>query len=72
MALFFRSTNFCSFNKLSNFYFSFLQKTLQNFNFIDIKIIKLYVPGELSDIESVMVDVGTGYYVQKVKTFITF
>lgn len=26
----------------------------------------LYVPGKLCDVENVMVDVGTGYYVQKV------
>lgn len=28
----------------------------------------LYVPGKLSDPEHVIVDVGTGYYVQKVRT----
>lgn len=27
----------------------------------------LYVPGKLCDVENVMVDVGTGYYVQKVR-----
>ncbi len=26
----------------------------------------LYVPGKLTDVESVVVDVGTGYYVKKV------
>jgi prefoldin subunit 5 len=26
----------------------------------------LYVPGKMSDVESVIVDVGTGYYVKKV------
>ena len=26
----------------------------------------LYVPGKLSDVENVIVDVGTGYYVKKV------
>jgi len=25
----------------------------------------MYVPGQLSDVENVMVDVGTGYYVKK-------
>lgn len=28
----------------------------------------LYVPGKLSDLENVIVDVGTGYYVEKVGT----
>ena len=27
----------------------------------------LYVPGKLQDVENVMIDVGTGYYVQKVR-----
>jgi prefoldin alpha subunit len=27
----------------------------------------LYVPGKLSDLENVIVDVGTGYYVKKVR-----
>ena len=27
----------------------------------------LYVPGKLRDVENVIVDVGTGYYVQKVR-----
>jgi len=27
----------------------------------------LYVPGRLIDVENVLVDVGTGYYVQKVR-----
>lgn len=26
----------------------------------------LYVPGKIEDVETVMVDVGTGYYVEKV------
>jgi len=26
----------------------------------------LYVPGKLSDVENVVVDVGTGYYIKKV------
>jgi prefoldin alpha subunit len=26
----------------------------------------LYVPGKLTDVENVVVDVGTGYYVKKV------
>lgn len=29
----------------------------------------LYVPGKLCDLENVIVDVGTGYYVQKVRLF---
>jgi prefoldin alpha subunit len=28
----------------------------------------LYVPGKLSDLENVIVDVGTGYYVKKVRS----
>ena len=28
----------------------------------------LYVPGKLNDVEHVIVDVGTGYYVKKVRT----
>lgn len=27
----------------------------------------LYVPGKLQDVENVIIDVGTGYYVQKVR-----
>ncbi len=27
----------------------------------------LYVPGKLRDVENVIIDVGTGYYVQKVR-----
>ncbi|RKO89263.1 hypothetical protein BDK51DRAFT_17678 [Blyttiomyces helicus] len=27
----------------------------------------LYVPGELSDVEKVLIDVGTGYYIEKVR-----
>jgi prefoldin subunit 5 len=30
----------------------------------------LYVPGKLRDVENVIVDVGTGYYVQKVRILI--
>lgn len=26
----------------------------------------MYVPGSLNDVENVLVDVGTGYYVEKV------
>ena len=29
----------------------------------------LYVPGKLCDLENVIVDIGTGYYVQKVVVF---
>lgn len=28
----------------------------------------LYIPGKLCDVENVIVDVGTGYYVQKVRS----
>ena len=31
----------------------------------------LYVPGELSDVESVIVDVGTGYFVDKVYLYVS-
>jgi hypothetical protein len=30
----------------------------------------LYVPGKLSDTEHVLVDVGTGYYVKKVRSYL--
>jgi len=30
----------------------------------------LYVPGKLRDVENVIVDVGTGYYVQKVRGYV--
>lgn len=29
----------------------------------------MYVPGSLNDVENVLVDVGTGYYVEKVNVF---
>lgn len=29
----------------------------------------MYVPGSLNDVENVLVDVGTGYYVEKVNIF---
>jgi hypothetical protein len=29
----------------------------------------LYVPGRLTDVENVVIDVGTGYYVKKVSYF---
>uniref|UniRef100_A0A8V0ZT42 Prefoldin subunit 5 n=1 Tax=Gallus gallus TaxID=9031 RepID=A0A8V0ZT42_CHICK len=29
------------------------------------KAMKMYVPGKLSDVERVLIDVGTGYYVEK-------
>lgn len=29
----------------------------------------MYVPGSLNDVENVFVDVGTGYYVEKVTIF---
>ncbi len=32
----------------------------------------LYVPGKLSDVENVVVDVGTGYYVKKVNPLLLF
>ena len=32
----------------------------------------LYVPGKLSDAEHVIVDVGTGYYVKKVRALYPF
>lgn len=30
---------------------------------------QMYVPGTLNDVEHVLVDVGTGYYVEKVTIF---
>jgi prefoldin alpha subunit len=30
----------------------------------------LYVPGRLVDVENVLIDVGTGYYVQKVRPYL--
>jgi prefoldin alpha subunit len=32
----------------------------------------LYVPGRLRDVENVLVDVGTGYYAQKVRLLLTW
>lgn len=29
----------------------------------------MYVPGKLNDVENVLVNVGTGYYVEKVNIF---
>lgn len=34
---------------------------------LDIPVTQMYVPGTLNDVEHVLVDVGTGYYVEKVK-----
>lgn len=31
---------------------------------------QMYVPGSLNDVENVLVDVGTGYYVEKVKVYV--
>lgn len=33
---------------------------------LDIAVSQMYVPGTLNDVEHVLVDVGTGYYVEKV------
>lgn len=33
----------------------------------NIPATQMYVPGTLNDVEHVLVDVGTGYYVEKVK-----
>ncbi len=32
---------------------------------LDISPSQMYVPGSLNDVENVLVDVGTGYYVEK-------
>uniref|UniRef100_A0A669E4P5 Prefoldin subunit 5 n=1 Tax=Oreochromis niloticus TaxID=8128 RepID=A0A669E4P5_ORENI len=32
---------------------------------LDIPVTQMYVPGTLNDVEHVLVDVGTGYYVEK-------
>lgn len=37
---------------------------------LDIPVTQMYVPGTLNDVEHVLVDVGTGYYVEKVKKII--
>ena len=29
----------------------------------------MYVPGQLSDVENVLVDIGTGYYIDMVRTY---
>lgn len=31
----------------------------------------LYVPGELVDVQNIILDVGTGYYVEKVASIVT-
>ena len=36
---------------------------------LDISSSQMYVPGSLNDVETVLVDVGTGYYVEKANTF---
>lgn len=36
---------------------------------LDVFFSQMYVPGTLNDVEHVLVDVGTGYYVEKVKQF---
>jgi len=30
----------------------------------------MYVPGQLSDVETCLVDIGTGYYIEKVWVYI--
>lgn len=37
---------------------------------LDLLSSQMYVPGSLNDVENVLVDVGTGYYVEKVNIFI--
>jgi prefoldin subunit 5 len=37
------------------------------YDIITLTSLHLFVPGELGDIEKVIVDVGTGYMVEKVK-----
>lgn len=36
---------------------------------LDVSSRQMYVPGKLNDVENVMVNVGTGYYVEKVIIF---
>lgn len=36
---------------------------------LDSSTSQMYVPGSLNDVENVLVDVGTGYYVEKVNMF---
>lgn len=36
---------------------------------LNIAASQMYVPGTLHDVEHVLVDVGTGYYVEKVNVF---
>lgn len=36
---------------------------------LDIASLQMYVPGKLNDVENVLVNVGTGYYVEKVIIF---
>lgn len=37
---------------------------------LDLLSSQMYVPGSLNDVENVLVDVGTGYYVEKANIFI--
>lgn len=36
---------------------------------LDISTSQMYVPGSLHDVDNVLVDVGTGYYVEKANIF---
>uniref|UniRef100_A0A3Q3QXV2 Prefoldin subunit 5 n=1 Tax=Monopterus albus TaxID=43700 RepID=A0A3Q3QXV2_MONAL len=40
-------------------------KDIQYMLFLDVTSSQMYVPGTLNDVEHVLVDVGTGYYVEK-------
>lgn len=37
---------------------------------LDIPSSQMYVPGSLNDVETVLVDVGTGYYVEKANIYV--
>ena len=37
---------------------------------LDHRLSQMYVPGSLNDVENVLVDIGTGYYVEKATKFL--
>lgn len=37
---------------------------------LNVSSSQMYVPGSLNDVENVLVDVGTGYYVEKANIFV--
>lgn len=66
MSLLLVQVNNCFFILLKNVsVFPLLQYAI----ILDICSLQMYVPGKLNDVENVLVNVGTGYYVEKVIIF---